>query len=161
MLLGLMSRWMMPCLCASSSASATSRPRSIGFLQGEHLRRVGDDVGQRPAADELEHDVGLTLVLQDFVDLADVRMIQLGDRRGLAQEPLLRRFVLRVVGLQRLDRDRARQLRVERLVHDAHASATDLLDDLVAPDRLPNHGHHSWSAVAKHARRADRQTTVS
>ena len=76
------------------------RDRSRGLSQREHLRGVGDDVGQRPAADELEHDVGLTLLLQDLVDLAaDVGVIQLGDRHGLAQEPLLRRFVLRVFGL--------------------------------------------------------------
>ena len=74
---GLMSRWTMPSACAASSASAISiaRSSSASSLDGA----AGDAMLQRYAVQKLHDDEGLAVCVVDFVDGADVGMIQ---RRG-------------------------------------------------------------------------------
>src|SRR6185503_18955088 len=87
------------------------------------------------AADELHHDEGDLGLLAEVVYLDDVRMVEARDRLRLLAEThrILARDLLVEVALEDgLDRDRAVQLRVERLVHDTHGAAADLAAELVA-----------------------------
>ena len=81
----LMSRWMMPRPCASSSASATCRPTSTTSRIGSGPLR--DARRQQLALDVLHHDEVGAGVLADVVGDGDVRRAQ--QRRGarLVQQP--------------------------------------------------------------------------
>src|SRR5262252_8977275 len=56
----------------------------------------------------------------------DVRMAQLRGGARLAQKALPRRVILQVCGINDLQRSGAAQIRIKRLVRDAHRAATQL-----------------------------------
>ena len=107
MLAGFRSRCTTPLRCAASRASAiwiASRTAS------------STDAGlERAALDVLEHQV----IRADVVDLADVGMIQRGDRARLLLEPRV------MLALQPFDRDDAIQAGVAGFPHLAHAAGAD------------------------------------
>ena len=74
MLAGLMSRWTMPSAWAASSASAISMARASRRLDLQRPPR--DAVLQRHAIQKLHGDERLAVLLADFVDGADVGMVQ-------------------------------------------------------------------------------------
>ena len=78
-------------------------------------------------------------VLADFVDRADVRMVERGGGARFAAEPLHRGVVLREVFGEELERDAAAEAGVFRLVDDTHASAAELAQDAVVRNRLVDH----------------------
>ena len=102
MLAGLRSRWMIPRECACSTAQATvSSNRAVARgscgLPSQMVR-------QRTPFDQLQRQEQVALVLNDLMDLDDVRMVQAGE--GLRLEPRARR--LRAgAGLQMFERDEA------------------------------------------------------
>jgi len=73
-------------------------------------------------------------VLTDLEQLTDVRMADRRGRPGLAEEPLPNLAVLRLQN--GLDRNRAPETIVARLIDDPHAAAPDLPDDAVGTDDL-------------------------
>ena len=101
------------------------------------LRLAADPLRQAAAIDVLEREIGQPFVLADLVDLHDVRVLQTGDRLGLGVEPgqLLRPGVC--AGQHHLQGDDAVQLRLPRLVDDAHAAAAQLGQDRIALDLRP------------------------
>ena len=104
-------------------------------LPGLEAQVVVEAVLEVLAADELHDDEGDVALLAEIVDLDDVRMIEARDRLRLLLEPdriLARHLFVEVALDDGLDRDRAVQLRVERLVHHAHRPAADLALQLVA-----------------------------
>jgi len=77
--------------------------------------------------------------LVDLVDRADVGMIERRGRSRFTAKSLER---LRVEGQRirhELQRDRTAQSRVFGLVHHAHSTAAQLLDDVVVRDAATNH----------------------
>ena len=90
-----------------------------------------DAVRDRRSLDEFQHERRDAVGLLEAIDLRDVRMVQCGERLGLALEPGdafgVRSHRLR----QHLDRDLAIECRVRRPIHDAHAAGTDLFSDLI------------------------------
>ncbi len=85
------------------------------------------------AFDVLQHQV----VGTDVVNLADVRMIERGDRAGLLRE------ATGVLGGEPLDGDAAVQTGVVGFPHFAHAAGADARDEFVRPHRVadgPLHG---------------------
>ena len=74
MFAGLISRWMIPAACAASSASAISIP-SEKMVSGLHWP-LADAVLQCHAVEVLHDDEGLRAVLADFVNGADVGVVQ-------------------------------------------------------------------------------------
>ena len=77
----------------------------------------------------------LALVLADFVDSADVRVVE---RRSRARFPLEAGQRLLIAGHflgQKLERYHAAELGVLGLVHHAHASAAQLADDTIVGKR--------------------------
>ena len=123
----------------------------VRFCQSlRHLRRDVERLldRQRPVSEPgLEglpliaghDDEELTIVgFLDVVNRADVAVV--GGRRGLcfADEPLLRCVVVAPLGGKELERDTPLEPRVPRLVHDPHAAATELGDDCVLGNGLPD-----------------------
>ena len=73
------------------------------------------------------------------MDRADVRMVQ---RRGglrFAPQPLKRQSILFELVGQKFQRDTAGQPRIVGRPNHAHASVTDLFDDAVVRNDLPDH----------------------
>ena len=70
---GFKSRWMIPCSCAASSASAICF--AIGSASSSGNRPLRDAVGERWPLDQL-HDEGCMPSALHAVDVDDVRMIQ-------------------------------------------------------------------------------------
>ena len=98
---------------------------------GGRPRVAGEALGQAAAVHELERQVRVPVRLADVENLDDVRVLERRDRFRLAAEPLpLGRPGVRA-GQDHLERDRAVQVEVPGLVHDAHAAAADLVNDLV------------------------------
>ena len=79
------------------------------------------------------------MVFIDVVDGADVRMIQ--GRRGprFSLESFERLLILGEVFGKELERHHAAELGVLRLVHDAHAPATQFFKNAIVGNRLANH----------------------
>ncbi len=104
--------------------------------QADHLPqldRLADAVGQGPALDQLQHEIGGAVVVAVVEDLQDVRVLQPGDGAGLLLEALA------IVGLvgeevgQDLDRDETIQGGVVGAEDGRHAAAADPLHDAIRP----------------------------
>ena len=98
---------------------------------------------QRGALQILHGDEGAAVLFADVMNRADVGMIQRRRGPGLALKAVHGLAVPSQFVGHELERDEAMEPRVFRFVDDAHAAATELLDDAIVGDRLP-HG----SAVA-------------
>ena len=85
---GLISRWMMPSLCAASSASAICVPTSRSCVQAQRTR--GEPIFQGRALHIFHHDELLRVLLADVVDCADVRVVERRCRLRFAREPAQR-----------------------------------------------------------------------
>ena len=118
----------------------------IGYFnrQGEQTlelhRPAVDQMFQRLPAQALHHDEDMSLMLADFVDGADVRMIQ---RRGgprLAAKALEGLRILGGIVGEKFQRNEAAELRVFRFIDDPHPSATEEFNDAVVRDSLADHG---------------------
>ena len=75
----------------------------------------------------------------DFVDGADVGVIQRGSRSCFAQKTLEGLLIARHVSGKKLQRDVAAERRVFGPVDHTHPAAAQLLDDAVVRDGLTNH----------------------
>ena len=97
-----------------------------------------EDVGQAAALDEL-HGVIMDAPLgADGEDRHDVRVMQPGDRLGLATEPLHGLLVGDGPEPQDLERHTTAERRLLGLIDDAHAAASELADDPeIAQGRWP------------------------
>jgi hypothetical protein len=94
---------------------------------------------QRHTVQELHHEEGLAVLLPDFVDRADIGMVQ---RRSRLRLPLKTGEGLWVSGYfigQKFQRDKPVQGYVFGLVHNPHAAATQLLNDVLVRDGTGNH----------------------
>ena len=131
---GLMSRCTMPSACAASSASAISM---ASRQQRFHLQRTpSDPLPQRHAIQKLHGDEGSPVVLADFVNRADVGMVQRRRRPRLAPKALQRqRFARRIFG-QELQRHQTAERRVLRLVDHAHAARAQRPQHAIVRDGL-------------------------
>src|SRR6516162_7636237 len=92
---------------------------------------------QRAALDVLQHEI----IRPNVVNLADMRMIQRGNRT---------RFLLessRVLGLQPLNRDDAVQPRVARLPDLTHAARPERRQNFVRPKLIPDRERHISDSV--------------
>ena len=89
---------------------------------------------QRHAIQEFHGNEGMAVVFADFVDRANVWMIECRGSTGLATEALQRlRLIGHVVG-QEFEGDETAEFGVFGLVNDAHAAAAKLFEDAVMRD---------------------------
>src|SRR3954467_1048352 len=130
MLPGLRSRWTSPCVVCGGQ-----RTRDLcGVLDGGARRewRECDEVAERAPGDPLHDDEVDVAIAADLVHRHDVGMVEGRRGLGLAEEPLAN-ISVRVVVEDYLDRDRAAQPIVSRLVHSSHRAGAQLRgDDVVA-----------------------------
>ena len=112
MFAGLMSRWTMPSEWAASRASAISMASAsrVSFSKG----RPAIHVLQRHAVEKFHRDEALALVLADFVDGADVGMVQRGSGAGFAAKTFESLRVLRNVVGKEFEGDKATEARCLR-----------------------------------------------
>jgi hypothetical protein len=109
------------------------------------LRRPGRTVElarEAAAGDELQREVRPAVLLADLVDLYDVRVLQGGDRLGLAAETgqFFRTGV--AAGQDHLQGYEPLELQVSSLVDHTHTATAQLAENLVAGDgRTPGRGH--------------------
>ena len=96
MFAGFRSRWMMPCSCAASSASAICF--AIGSASSSGIGPRAMRCGQILALDEFHHERGEVGRLLEPVDRGDVRMVQRGEHFGFALKP---REAIRIAGDRR------------------------------------------------------------
>ena len=130
---GLRSRWIDAARVQRRERVQHAEPDRHGL--GDAHRALLQALRQRRALEQLHGDEQVALVFADFVDLADVRMVDAGRRARLAPEALARRLVLRQ-RRHRLQRDRAMELLVARGIDDAHPALAELaLDRVVAVAR--------------------------
>ena len=97
------------------------------------------------AADQFHGDERHAVRLAEMVGLDDVRMDQVGDEFGLADEVLNEHLLAREIGPYDLDGDTLDKLARAMLlgfVHDAHAALKYLADDLVAEFVLDGKQRH-------------------
>jgi hypothetical protein len=105
------------------------------LLNRRHVSRrtaAGDEFTQRLAFEKFHGNERVTLVFCDFVNGADVRVVQRGCRAGLLSEALQCVGIARQFLGENLQRDVALQLQVLGLVNHPHpAAAEDLQDSVV------------------------------
>ena len=119
------------------------RVRDLDSQREQHFQiqwPAPDSVLQRQAVEEFHGDESFAVLVVNLVNGADVRMVQGRGSFGFALKAAqgLRIFG-NVVG-QELEGDKAAQLHVFRLVDNAHAPTTELLDDPVVRNSLADHG---------------------
>ena len=122
-----------------------SRLQALGGLRGDvdHLveleRALGDFVLDGLSLDEGHDEEGLSLGLVDFMDGANIGVVE--SRRGLrfAQEACLGFGVFNGFGAEKLQRNGAVEFRIEGLVDDPHAALAEFFGDLVVRDGLADH----------------------
>ena len=101
-----------------------------------------DQVLQRLAGQALHHDEQMSIVLSNFVDGADVGMIQGRSSASFPAKALQSLWILRGVVRKKLECDEAAEQRVFGLVHHSHATTAEQFDDPVVGDGLSD---HFWS----------------
>jgi hypothetical protein len=105
---------------------------------------AGDAVFQRYAVEKFHGNERLLAVLADFIDGANVRMIEGRGSASLAAETLHRLRIARHFVGKEFEGDEAAEVGVFRLVDDAHAATAQLLDNSVMRDGLADHGVGPW-----------------
>ncbi len=90
------------------------------------------ELGQRLALDQLERNKGMPVLLTDIEDLHDVGMCQPRHDLGLGAKTrdMVRPGV--VGGENHLERDQSLETQVARLVHNAHSTPAEHLENLIA-----------------------------
>ncbi len=130
---------------AVENALGVRRIQPVGHFDGQRqqglqLQRTAHDrVLQRHAVQEFHGDESLAVLLINFVDGADVGMVE---RRCRLRLPLKAAERLRVAGNlsgKELERDEAVQLHILGFVHHAHTAAAKLFENAVMRESLADH----------------------
>ena len=126
---------------------------AAGDEHGEFLRQLAFFVGklagelfQIHAADQFHADEADALGLAEMVGLDDVRVDQVGDELGLADEVLDEHLLARVIRADDLDGDALDEIAravLLGLIHDAHAALKNFADDFVAKIALDGEQRHA------------------
>ena len=143
MLAGLRSRWMMPCSCAASSASAICF--AIGSASSTGIGALRDPVRQRRPLDQLHHERADAVPLLQAVDLRDVRMVQRGQVLASRSNRASRSgSCAKASGSTLIATCRPRFVSVARS-HLAHAAHADLGGDLIRAEAgASSQSHGKW-----------------
>jgi len=99
-----------------------------------------DAVLQRHAVEELHRYKRTALKRANFVNRADVGMVERRCRPRLPAEALQCLRVLGDVVRQKLERNKAAKIEVFSLVNHAHAATTEIANDAVMRNRRVDHG---------------------
>ena len=117
----------------------------VGDLDSERQNEFGfqrtpsDALLQRHPVQKLHGDEGLPILLPDFMNRANIGMIQCGSSLSFSLEASQRLGVFGYFIGQKLQRDKSVEGYVLSLVDHTHPAAAQLLDDAVMRDRSPDH----------------------
>ena len=132
--------------------------------EGEKLfefeRRAGDGVLKSSAIEKLHGDETLAGVLADFVDGANVGMVEGGSRAGFAAEAFKRLRIFREIVGKEFQGDETAEVRVFGFVDDTHATPTNFAENFVMGDRLAEEGvgsRHGKVVLGYHWRQIGRE----
>ncbi len=135
---------------AMNDAFGVSSIESVGDLNGECKKSVvfqgapGHHVLEREAVEKFHRDEALAVVLADFVDGADVGVVQRGSGAGFAAKAFESLRILRNVFGEEFERDKATEGGVFGLVNNAHPAAAQFFDDAIVRDGLADHAVGPW-----------------
>ena len=118
------------------------RVRDLDGQLHQHIHLEGtlaDALLKRLPLQQLHGDEIPAVGLSDLVDRADVRVIQGRGGPGLALEALQRRRVFLQLSGQKLQSHVPAEVEVLGLVHHAHATAAELVQDAVVGDGFARH----------------------
>src|SRR5262249_16406100 len=99
-------------------------------------RASRDAMLQRSAVEILHGDEGLMAVFADFVDGADVRMIESRRRLGFAPKAFQRMRIFGEIFGQEFQCNKSTKFGVFGLVNHAHAAATEFFENAIVRDGL-------------------------
>ncbi len=123
------------------------RSDQLTGLSGWH-RPLGQFVGETAPIDEFERKIGLPVVLANRVNRDDILMPQPGDGASLGPQPFKLLRSRSQPFRKRLDRHETIEFLVSRLVHNPHAAAANLPDDLESCDRRERFRNvRSWDCL--------------
>ena len=94
-------------------------------------------------------------MLADFVDRANIGMVEGGRRARLPSKALQSLWVFCYVFGQKLQCDKSTKLCVLSLVNDAHPAAAQLLDDAVVRDGLADHAQACYGGSMSKSMKAE------
>ncbi len=97
-----------------------------------------DHIPQSLAFQILHHQEDTALVLANFVNCANVRMIQSGRGTSLPPESFQRLRIIRQGVGEKLESDKTVELDVLSLVDHTHPTASELAQDTIVRDCVPN-----------------------
>src|SRR5215469_1241344 len=104
------------------------------------LQRLAcDPMSERLTFEQLHRDERPILNLVDFVNRADVRMVEGRRRFGLSLETAEHLWISRDIIGQEFESDETVQLDVLRFIDDTHSPTAELLDDAIVRDGLADH----------------------
>ena len=134
MFAGLMSRWMIWCAWAVSSASAISIVESDHVVKRE--RAPLQARAERLPLEELHDEVRNPVRLADVVDRANVRVIEGRGGLRLPREPRADRRIGEPVPANELERDRSLEAHVGRAKDFAHSALPERTVDAIRTEML-------------------------
>src|SRR6266545_5306753 len=117
----------------------------VGDLNRDIENRIGiqslamNHLLQAFALQFLHDDEGMPVVVVDIVNGADIRMVELGRSPRFAFETFQRLGVTYQIFGNELKRYTPSEAYVLRLVHNAHATASEFSQDAIVGDRLADH----------------------
>ena len=136
-----------------NDSSGVSRIQCVGDFDGEgekdfHFQRTPrDPVLQRHTVQKLHRNEGLVTMFTDFVDRADIGMVERGGGTRLAAKAFQRLWVSRQFIGQEFQSDEAAKLGVFGFVDDTHPTAAQLLNNAVVRDDLVDHAWRRTQAA--------------
>ena len=131
---------------AMNDALRVSGVERIGDVNGDGEKNLRFERSPRKAVlqgqplQKLHDDERLTILLPDFIDRADIGMVESRRRLRLALEAGQGLGVFYDVIGQKLQGDKSVQGYVLGLVNNPHTAAAELLDDAVVRDGFSDHG---------------------
>ncbi len=109
----------------------------------------GDSFLERLALEEFHHDEDLAFVAADFMNGANVGVVEGGRSAGFALEAFQRLLVVGQIFGEKFQRNETSQSGVFGLVNNAHPAATQLFENAVVRDRTTNHSGQLLGALVR------------
>src|SRR5690606_9728387 len=122
------------------------QPQTVSFVDGaadgheersrasRRQRTIAQTLGETRPFDQLHREVRVAIDLAGLVDLDGVRMVDSRRRLGLRTESDAIGGAREIAPDDHFERDHAIEASLSRSIDDAHASAADLLEDLVVAE---------------------------
>src|SRR6202035_1816865 len=118
--------------------------RSDLYAELQHLidfhRLAGNQMLEGAALQQFHGDEGLAFALINFINRADIGMVESGCRTSLTSKTFEALRIVSYIFREELQSDKAAQPCVFRLIHHAHSTTAKLLKNSIVSDGLAEHG---------------------